>query len=186
MATFDLILVAIVLVSAVIGLRRGLVKETLSLASWIGSFFAGLYFSPLLTALVADSVGDGAIVKTVTFFIAQGVALLLAINVLWAAERLVKSTELTGTDRFLGFVFGGARGVVVSLVALMGLQYVAAGAFWWEDSELKDGFLQFEYLVFDAYDAVNETVQEIQAPENLMDVEDIPDMPDADSVPEFD
>ena len=94
MATFDIILVAIVLVSAVIGLRRGLVKETLSLASWIGSFFAGLYFSPLLTALVADSVGDGAIVKTVTFFIAQGVALLLAINVLW--ERSVYSR---GTPR---------------------------------------------------------------------------------------
>ena len=101
MATFDIILVAIVLVSAVIGLRRGLVKETLSLASWIGSFFAGLYFSPLLTALVADSVGDGAIVKTVTFFIAQGVALLLAIALLPLARVL---RPLTGKDRtyFIG------------------------------------------------------------------------------------
>lgn len=56
--------------------------------------------------------------------------------------QLVLVTGLSGTDRFLGMVFGGARGVllVVVVVGLMSLAPVEADD-WWRQSELIPHFL---------------------------------------------
>ena len=48
LATLDIVIMGLVLLSAVIGLVRGLVKEVLSLASWIVAFVVAILFNPIL------------------------------------------------------------------------------------------------------------------------------------------
>ncbi|WP_448672039.1 CvpA family protein, partial [Escherichia coli] len=63
--------------------------------------------------------------------------LLLGALVNYLIGELIRVTGLSGTDRFLGMVFGGARGVllVVLLVGLLSLAPVQQDP-WWQQSVL--------------------------------------------------
>ncbi|WP_232731555.1 CvpA family protein [Pseudomonas aeruginosa] len=68
--------------------------------------------------------------------------LLLGALVNYLIGELIRVTGLSGTDRFLGMVFGGARGVllVVLLVGLLSLAPVQQDP-WWQQSVLMPHFL---------------------------------------------
>lgn len=115
---------AVVLISALIALFRGLVREVLSLGAWAGAAAAGFFSRPYLlphtTKLIepqmaADAVGTGAV------FLVALVILKLLCN--WIADR-VQDSALGGIDRVLGLLFGAARGAVVLVLA-----YILAGMF---------------------------------------------------------
>jgi membrane protein required for colicin V production len=140
---------AIVLLSAIIGLVRGLIKEILSLASWVVAFILAIYFAPYLAGEIPQEWG-GESVRLVIAFAAIFVASLIAGGIVqWLISKLVVSTGLSGTDRFLGFLFGSARGLLVCIVLLMGLREVAADASWWHESILRVELLDFEDEVRD-------------------------------------
>ena len=54
-ATLDIVIAAVVLLSAIIGLVRGLVKEVLSLVSWGLAFVVAIFFSAEVGAILPDS-----------------------------------------------------------------------------------------------------------------------------------
>ena len=140
MATADIVILIIVLLSSVIGLVRGLFRELVSLIVWFSAVALALYFS--------SAVGDG-----------------LAGIVQWLVRRRVATTGLTGTDRFLGFLFGSARGVLVCIVALIALKSFEIEARWWHDSKIIPELLAFEQdvlrLMGKARDAVVEVTDEV-------------------------
>jgi membrane protein required for colicin V production len=147
MATVDLIILIVVLVSALIGLARGLLKEVLSLATWLAAFILALYFAPAIATRLAGQFADDS-VRLVVAFIVVFLATLLAGGVLqWLTGALIKTTGLSGTDRFLGFLFGGARGVVAALVVLIALHRFADAGQWWQTSILVPELLAFEQEV---------------------------------------
>ncbi len=149
MATADILILIVVLVSALIGLARGLMKEVLSLASWLAAFVLALYFAAPVAELLAHQLADES-VRLVVAFIVIFLATLLAAAVLQRlAGTLVKSTGLSGTDRFLGFLFGGARGALACIVALIALRQFAEGGAWWQSSVLVPELLAFEQEVLD-------------------------------------
>lgn len=144
MATVDIVILIVVLLSALIGLARGLLKEVLSLASWLAAFILALYFAPPVADRLAGHLADGS-VRLVVAFIAVFLATLIAGGLLqWVVGTLVKTTGLSGTDRFLGFLFGSARGVVVCIVALIALRQFAEAGQWWHGSVLVPELLAFE------------------------------------------
>lgn len=138
----DWLILAIILISALISVSRGFIKEAFSLLSWIvagfvaWSFGGGLapYFEPYIALPSARVIVASLILLVVTLLIGSLVNFLLA--------QLVKSTGLTGTDRLLGMVFGGARGVmlVVLLIGLLSLLPVTQDP-WWQASNLIPHFL---------------------------------------------
>jgi membrane protein required for colicin V production len=144
LAGVDIIILIVVLVSALIGLARGLLKEVLSLASWLAAFILALYFAPAVAERLAGYLADQS-VRLVVAFILVFLTTLFAGGVLqWLAGTLVKTTGLTGTDRFLGFLFGGARGVLAALVVLIALHQFAEAGQWWQTSVLVPELLAFE------------------------------------------
>lgn len=144
MAGVDIVILVVVLVSALIGLARGLMKEVLSLASWLAAFILALYFAPAVAERLSEHLADGS-VRLVVAFIVIFLTTLIAGSVLqWLAGTLVKTTGMSGTDRFLGFLFGGARGVVASLVVLIALNRFAEAGQWWQSSMLVPELLAFE------------------------------------------
>jgi membrane protein required for colicin V production len=111
----DWALLAVLLISVVVGLWRGLVFEVLSLVGWVVAFIVAQAFAPT----VARSVPIGAPGSALNHGIAFLAAFVLAL-VIWAlASRLVRmlihATPLQPVDRVLGGVFGLARGAVLLL-----------------------------------------------------------------------
>ena len=146
-ATVDIVILGVILLSALIGLTRGLLKEVLSLASWLAAFMLALYFAPALAEHLAEQIDDGAM-RLVIAFIAIFLTTLIAGALLqWVMGTLIRTTGLTGTDRFLGFLFGSTRGALVCIVALMALRQFAEAGQWWQSSVLVPELLAFEQEV---------------------------------------
>lgn len=111
----DWALLAVLLISVLVGLWRGLVFEVLSLVGWVVAFIVAQASAPFAAAYVPIGAPGGALNHGVAFFATFVLAL-----VIWAlASRLVRllihATPLQPVDRVLGGVFGLARGAVLLL-----------------------------------------------------------------------
>ena len=119
----DTALLGVIVLSALVGLFRGLTFELLSLAGWFAAWFAALAFGPGLAAYLP--IGDaGSTLNRVAGYASAFLVVLL----LWglgarALARLVRATPLRPLDRLLGAVFGLARGVLVLLALAAVLAY---------------------------------------------------------------
>lgn len=141
MSWVDLIIIVIIIISALISLVRGFVKESLSLASWIlAGFIALRYFTPLADLL--EPYIESPTIRTGTGFAILFVSSLIVGAIInFMASQLVTKTGLTGTDKSLGVVFGAARGVLIvtMLVLLAGLTPMPSEP-WWNDSAMIEYF----------------------------------------------
>jgi membrane protein required for colicin V production len=148
-AGLDIAIVTVVLLSAAIGLVRGLIKEILSLVSWGAAFIIAIYFSPMAAAELPAAWGSESI-RLVIVFAGLFITTLVAAAIgQWLIAQLVSSTGLSGTDRLLGFLFGSARGLLICVVVLIGLREIAADRSWWQASVLQAELLAFEDEVRD-------------------------------------
>jgi len=124
----DVVVIGILVVSGLLAYFRGLVREVLSLATWIGAAFGAYYGFPTVQPVVREfiSVNIAAdILSGVALFLVSLVVLTL-INHMVSSR--VKDSALGAIDRGLGFLFGLARGGLLVSVA-----FIAASWFWTED-----------------------------------------------------
>jgi membrane protein required for colicin V production len=163
-ASLDIAIAVVVLLSALIGLVRGLIKEILSLASWVVAFILAIYFAPPLAAQFSAEWGAESVRLVIAFAAIFVVALIAGALLQWLIAKVVASTGLSGTDRFLGFLFGSARGLLVCIVVLMGLREVAADASWWQESVLRGELLAFEDDVRELLGRARDAVRDVQTP----------------------
>jgi len=161
----DLVLFIVILLSALIGLVRGLVREVLSLGIWIAAFLIAVALAPALAEGLPAGLGDTPIRLVAGFGLVFVAVLIVGGIVQWLIRKLVETTGLSGTDRVLGFVFGGLRGVIVCIVALVLLRPFAEDADWWQRAETVPALLAFEHDVLSllglARDAVVEASQQL-------------------------
>ncbi len=141
----DWVIIAVITVSSLISLKRGFVREALSLVTWVAAFIVARLFTDNMAVLLADYI-DTPSARIVAAFA------LLFITTLFAGALinnliglLIRATGLSGTDRVLGMVFGIARGgvLVVVLVALLGMTPVIQDR-WWQQSTLIPHFSVME------------------------------------------
>lgn len=165
MATADIVILIVVLLSSVIGLVRGLFKELLSLLVWFAAIVLALYFSTPMGDVLSGQIEDESVRTVVGFFIIFLTTLIAGGIVQVLVKHLVSSTGLTGTDRFLGFLFGSARGVLICIVGLIALKSFEIEAAWWQDSRMIPELLAFEQDVLElmgkARDVVVEVAEEV-------------------------
>ena len=132
MAALDWILLAILTVSMLLGVWRGLVREVLSLAGWIAGFLLAQMFAPEVGQRIpmeGTSEGLRYLAGFVVVFIA--VLVLTAVSG-WVLQKLVAAVGLGILDRLLGAVFGSLRGVIFLLVitVIAGMTPVQDTATW--------------------------------------------------------
>ncbi|OUS12132.1 colicin V production CvpA [Gammaproteobacteria bacterium 53_120_T64] len=142
----DWAIFAILFLSMLIGIVRGLVKEAMSLAVWISAGALAMLLYPSLAVYLVDLIRTPSL-RFLTAWAGIFVAVLLVGGLLnYLLGKLVDATGLSGTDRLLGLVFGAARGgiiIMAILVILPGILPVAEDA-WWHQSILIPQFLRFE------------------------------------------
>jgi membrane protein required for colicin V production len=129
---FDYLVLLVLICSVVISTLRGLIKEILSLVSWIVSFVVANVYGEELAKLLLDMV-PGNSTRLIVAFIALfiGVRLLMML-ITMAVDAVVKASGLTIADRGLGGLFGFARGLVLVLAAVLlcGMTVIPQQPFW--------------------------------------------------------
>jgi membrane protein required for colicin V production len=140
LAWLDLLLGGALLVSALVGLWRGLVFEVLSLAGWVAAYIAAQAFSPQVAAMLpigAPGSGLNQAAGLAVTFIGALLAWAIAARLV---RMLIRATPLSVVDRVLGVAFGLLRGVVILLVVatLAALTPMHKGAAW-QGSQIAQG-----------------------------------------------
>ena len=155
-AVADVVIVAVIAVSALFGLMRGFVREVVALAIWSAAAILSLAFGPPFGQLVAENLDDR--LQTALGIGAVFVVILVAGALLQRAlHSLIQGTGLSGTDRTLGLVFGGVRGVAVVVLGLIVLRSFSAESSWWQASQLVEPLLTLEDDVLAIARAIKET-----------------------------
>jgi membrane protein required for colicin V production len=133
----DYVIIALMAFSCVYGLYRGLMREVVSLVTWLAAFWLAWHFAYLLEAhmggvLSAEGVRTWA-ARTVLF-----IAVLLLGSAIGAiVTHFVRVSILSSLDRLLGFVFGFLRGAVALGVLVMVCHAVRLNEeHWYRDSTL--------------------------------------------------
>jgi membrane protein required for colicin V production len=136
-AWIDVVILALIALSAILSLFRGFVKEALALASWLVAFWVAMAFYEELAQWLSQWLTEPSAQKITAFSLLFICVLLLGAIINYLASKLVARTGLTGTDKMLGIVFGFARGAVIVaiLVLLAGLTAMPQDT-WWQDSQL--------------------------------------------------
>lgn len=181
----DIIVLAVLLISALIAFMRGLIREILTIAGVVGGLAAAYFGGPVLKPhmrgwfgvvegeeperlmgvlpydIVADALSYGVI------FIA--VVIILSVISHFLAEG-VRNIGLGAVDRTLGFIFGLLRGIII-----LGLLYLPVHLF--IDNDTKEGLFegsttQFylertaemiaEWLPEDAIEKAGESVDDLE------------------------
>jgi len=133
----DYLLIAVFLLSALMGLFRGLVKEALSLLGWIVAVWCAWRFGAAVANWIPSVADDSVIEIWAARIIVVIVVLILSGLLSRLIGIVIHQTGLSGTDRMVGMVFGMARGAV--LIALVVMMLDAAGFAadpWWQESKL--------------------------------------------------
>ncbi|ACI52610.1 Colicin V production protein [Gluconacetobacter diazotrophicus PA1 5] len=120
----------VVVVSALFGYGRGLVRELLGLGSWIGAaVLATRLTGPVLQA-IAPSITNPLVAGVVAFALPFIGLLVVFTLVTQAIGRVVRDSALGGLNSMLGLLFGGVRGYGVLVAAYLVAGLVAAPAEW--------------------------------------------------------
>jgi len=146
MGGFDWIIAAIFLVSILVGVFRGFVKEALSLTSWIVSIWLAFTFC----AEAGEFINQYIHIPTPKFREWAGFALVFIASLFlfavisFAITKLFVRGPIKGVDRVLGVGFGAVRAAAI-IVALL----VVARGFgmetsdWWKNSQYLAKFEPF-------------------------------------------
>ena len=113
MIAVDYIILAIVLISAVMGLVRGLLREAIAVITWFLAIVLAWTFAPSLEPLLGGVLeGSPLRIWAAHTIIFVGVLLVGgAISVI--VTNFVRVSIFAAMDRFLGFIFGIIRGIVI-------------------------------------------------------------------------
>jgi membrane protein required for colicin V production len=137
MAALDYLILAVVLISAIVGLVRGFLKEVISLVTWVLalwlSFRLGESLIPYLGGTLRQPPYGLWAGRAIVFICVMVLGTIVAAVV----SHLVRLSIFSGMDRLLGFLLGLARGVVMlGFAVMLGQSVKLDGEGWWKRSVL--------------------------------------------------
>ena len=122
----DYIVLGIILLSGILALFRGFVREVFSLIAWTAAYFIAAEYHGLVEPLVHHYI-KGDVPAHYAAIIGLFLIVLITLTILGIiVAGLIKGQALTAIDRSLGLIFGLLRGVLVVCIV-----YLAAVAIWW-------------------------------------------------------
>ena len=135
MTVFDYSVIVIVLASLVLGAWRGVVGEIIALIAWVLAFLAAKYFGGQVAQGFLGFIVDPNFRLVCAWIIVFIVVFMLVALLRLAVRQLLNSLGLGPSDRFLGFLFGVSRGllIVLLLVALAGFTSIPQ-EIWWRNA----------------------------------------------------
>jgi membrane protein required for colicin V production len=137
MLPVDYLILAVVLVSTLIGAYRGFFPEVLSLLGWIAAIWIAWAYGPALEPRLADKIPSPVLSLWIARFALFAGVLIAAGVVTELVSLVIEKTHLTGANRGLGLVFGLARGLIaVGVLTIFAQILELPHEAWWHQSKL--------------------------------------------------
>ena len=159
----DWVIIAVIGFSTLISIRRGFVKEALSLVILIAAMIISRVFGAQLSTLLIDYI-EVASLRNVAAYMGLFFATLIVgglINSL--ITQVVQFAGLSGMDKMLGLLFGFARGalivvVIVAVLARLGI----TDDIWWQESLFIPRFVELgDWLQMIGFEDAAELFQQV-------------------------
>jgi len=115
----DAALLALLLLSLLVGVARGMVFELLSLLGWVAAWFAAQWFAPAWAPHLPIGTPGSALNLGAAFALTFVAALIVWGLAARLVRLLIHATPLSLIDRALGLAFGLLRGLVLLLALAM-------------------------------------------------------------------
>jgi membrane protein required for colicin V production len=113
----DIVLIAVMLISGLLAMVRGFMREVLSITAWVLAAGVTLYaYTKLLPAATAY-FNNGLVAKAVIIGGVFLATLLLVSVVTVRISDMVLDSRVGALDRTLGFLFGLGRGLIIVVIA---------------------------------------------------------------------
>ncbi len=133
----DIAIAALLLISILVGIFRGLVKELLSVMAWIAAIWVTFTYGQMASGYLVGYLKNPDMASAVSYVLVFLAALIIFSIVGYMVGRIFSATGMTGIDRSLGSVFGAVRGaVLVAILILVGRFMAFEEHSWWTDSQL--------------------------------------------------
>lgn len=135
MTGFDFVILAILGVSGVLGLVRGLLREVLSLVGYAVAFVAAVWWGPTVTGWLTPYL-DNSLLRMAAAYAAVFIVVLLGVGIVnLLVSKLIQSTGLSPADHGLGALFGLARGTLIILILVTLAGYTPMPQqIWWRNA----------------------------------------------------
>lgn len=132
MTAFDYCVIAIVGISVLLSIMRGAVRELISLAGWVIAFILANYFAAQFASLLPSAIPGESLRMVLAFSVLFLLTLLAMGLIAMLASAMTRKAGLGFADRFLGSLFGLARGLLVIMVIVLagGLTSLPQEPFW--------------------------------------------------------
>ena len=137
MVITDYVVMAAIIISAVVGLARGFLREAIALIAWIFALAIAGHYSELLEPHLGGLLAGALVKPWAARLIVLSLVLLVGALIGALADHFVRLSIFSGMDRLLGFFFGLLRGLLLLGVFVMLGQLLRLDADrWWRDSRL--------------------------------------------------
>lgn len=111
---FDAVVIGIMALSCLFAFFRGLVREILSLAAWIGAGFIAIYYYPGVSTKLEMHFKSATVAKTISIIGVYIIALVVLSLINMIVIKSFKSGSEAGVlDSILGLMFGAFRGALI-------------------------------------------------------------------------
>src|SRR5690349_5037406 len=131
----DWFIIAVLLVSALVGVMRGFVRECVSLAVWFVAIVVAMSFSDRASVMLTEYISTGSLRYVVAFAALFIVTMILGNLLGYVLGAMVKGIGLSGPDRLLGVGFGLARGLIIVMLIVIFLPRLIPvdSDTWWKE-----------------------------------------------------
>src|ERR1700751_4511550 len=133
----DYLVIAVIIISAIVGALRGFLREAIALGAWLIALFLAWHFSDLTPPHLGGLMADSEVRPWAARVIITVLILLLGAGIGATLGHFVRLSIFSGMDRLLGFAFGLLRGVVLlGAFVILGQLLRLQGEHWWRGSLL--------------------------------------------------
>ena len=109
----DYLILALVLISVLVGLMRGFTRELLGLLTWVLAFGVAWFWAPQFEAYLRDFLSEPSIRKIVAYVLLFLGGLLVGSVITAVLSHFIRGSLLASSDRTVGAGLGLVRGVVL-------------------------------------------------------------------------
>jgi membrane protein required for colicin V production len=118
MLFIDYVIIFIIVISSLLGIFRGFIKELLAIISWVLAF----YFSSILSDSVSKFIPfdfDDSLKYFIAYLLIFVFVLIVASILIKLLNKFVKTVGLTLTNVLMGSIFGLIRGVLIAFLLIL-------------------------------------------------------------------
>jgi membrane protein required for colicin V production len=133
----DYVVIAAILLSAIVGVVRGFLREAVAVVAWVLALFLAWHFSDLIAPHLGGLLSDSDVRPWAARVIIVVLVLLRGAAVGVTLAHFVRLSIFSGMDRLLGFAFGLLRGfVLLGVFVILGQLLRLQEERWWRQSLL--------------------------------------------------